>query len=176
VGMGLVLNGQLFRGATGAAGEVGYLPLAADANDRSSRRRGALESALGAAGIVASARAAGMRPPLTAQRIFGEARRGDPAAVEIVGRVADQIAVALAAIVPVVDPELVILGGGVGRNGDLLLERVRHHLEAISPFRPRLEISVLGEEAELQGAVALALRTAQDQLFDRPQGRGRPAV
>jgi predicted NBD/HSP70 family sugar kinase len=167
VGMGLVLNGQLFRGATGAAGEVGYLPWPADGNGRTSRRRGALESALGAPGIVAAARSAGMGPPLTAQRVFAEARKGNAVAARVVAEVADQMAVALAAIIPVVDPELVILGGGIGRNGDLLLDPVRRQLKEISPFRPRLETSVLGEEAELQGAVAMALRTAQDRLFSR---------
>jgi predicted NBD/HSP70 family sugar kinase len=67
----------------------------------------------------------------------------------------------------VVDPELVILGGGIGRNGDLLLEPVERELRAISPFQPRLEASALGEDAELTGAVALALQTAQDLLFTR---------
>jgi predicted NBD/HSP70 family sugar kinase len=86
--------------------------------------------------------------------------------------VAERIALAVAAVVPVVDPELVILGGGIGRNGDLLLEPVERELRAISPFQPRLEVSALGEDAELTGAVALALQTAQDLLFTR----GRRAV
>jgi len=86
--------------------------------------------------------------------------------------VAERIALAVAAVVPVIDPELVILGGGVGRNGDLLLEPVERELRAISPFQPRLEVSALGEDAELTGAVALALQTAQDLLFTR----GRRAV
>ena len=69
--------------------------------------------------------------------------------------------------VSVVDPELVILGGGVGRNGDLLLEPVRRELASLSPFQPRIEISALGEEAALNGAVATALQAAQDRLFVR---------
>jgi len=173
VGMGLVLNGELYRGATGAAGEVGYIPLAAaDPHDPANRRRGALESALGAKGIVEMARELGMRPPLSPKRILAAARRGDEKAREVVGHVAERIALAVAAVVPVIDPELVILGGGVGRNGDLLLEPVERELRAISPFQPRLEVSALGEDAELTGAVALALQTAQDLLFTR----GRRAV
>jgi predicted NBD/HSP70 family sugar kinase len=67
----------------------------------------------------------------------------------------------------VVDPELVILGGGIGRNGDLLLEPVEREVRALSPFHPRIEVSGLGEDAEVTGAVAMALQAAQDQLFSR---------
>ncbi len=178
VGMGLVLNGQLFRGSTGAAGEVGYLPLGnADPHGANARRRGALEGALGVEGVVALARAAGMRPPLNPRRIFDAARAGDARALGVVQSVAERIALAIAAIVPVVDPELVILGGGVGRNGDLLLEPVREELAELSPFRPRIEVSALGEDAELVGAVSMALDAAQDQLFSRTDGKGRiPAM
>jgi predicted NBD/HSP70 family sugar kinase len=168
VGMALVLNGELFRGATGAAGEVGYLPLAvADVHDPADRRRGALEGAVGARGVVAAARAAGMRAPLSAKGVFGAARRGDATALAVVATVAERIALAVAAVVPVVDPELVVLGGGIGRNGDLLLDPLERELREISPFHPRIEVSALGEDAELQGAVALALRSAQDRLFER---------
>lgn len=177
VGMGLVLNGELFRGATGAAGEVGYLPLGAlDPHGATVRRRGALEGELGAAGVVAAARAEGMRPPLTPRRIFDAARSGDAAALRVAGVVARRIALAIASIVPVIDPELVILGGGVGRNGDLLLDPVVHELEALSPFHPRVEVSALGEDAELVGAVSMALDAAQDRLFARTDGKGVMAV
>lgn len=168
VGMGLVLNGELYRGATGAAGEIGYLPLAAaDPHDPANRKRGALEGALGAAGIAATARGLGMKAPLTPKKVFAAARKGDERALGVVGLVTERIALAIAAVVPVVDPELVILGGGIGRNGDLLLEPVTRELRALSPFHPRIEVSPLGEDAELHGAVASALQAAQEQLFER---------
>jgi predicted NBD/HSP70 family sugar kinase len=167
VGAGIVVNGELFRGATGAAGEVGYLPLADTPIDRDLRRRGALDTSAGATGVVATARALGMRPPLSAKKVFAAARRGDRTAGEVVAREARLIALAIGAIVPIVDPELVILGGGIGSNGDLLLEPVGRELAAISPFRPRIDVSVLGEEATLHGAVSIALERAQDQLFSR---------
>jgi len=177
VGMGLVVNGRLFRGAHGAAGEVGYLPLAtADPHDPENLRHGALEGAVGAAGVVEVARSLGMQAPLTPRKIFNAARKGDPPARKVVELVADRIALAIAAVVPVVDPELVILGGGIGRNGDLLLERVERELSTLSPFHPRIEISALGEDAELNGAVATALQEAQDQLFARADARGGIAV
>jgi predicted NBD/HSP70 family sugar kinase len=176
VGMGLVLGGELYRGATGVAGEVGYLPLAADPHELRNRRRGALESALGAEAVVAAARAEGMKAPLTPLRVFAAARKSDPRALRVVGIVAERIALTLAAVVPVVDPSLVILGGGVGRNGDLLLEPVRRELAELSPFHPAVEVSALGEDAGLVGAVSMALRAAQDRLFARSSGRGGIAV
>jgi len=72
--------------------------------------------------------------------------------------------------VPIVDPELVVLGGGIGRNGDLLLEPVTQALRAMTPFAVRLEVSPLGEEAVVLGAVWMALQAAQDLLFTRTNG------
>ncbi|MEO8475660.1 MAG: ROK family transcriptional regulator [Actinomycetota bacterium] len=177
VGLGLVLNGELFRGARGAAGEIAYLPIGApDPHERRSRRRGTLERSLGADGVVVAARLEGMKPPLTAKKVFAAARRGDDRALRVVAGVAEHIAVAIAAVVPVVDPELVILGGGIGHNGDLLLAPVISELRALSPFAPRVDVSALGEDAAVVGAVAMALRAAQDRLFARTDARGGIAV
>lgn len=168
VGMGLVLNGELYRGSGGAAGEVGYLPLVGtDVRDPSSRRRGPLDAAGSAAGVVSTAQRFGMTPPLTAKKVFAEARRGDRKAKRVVASEAKRIALAVAAVASVVDPELVILGGGIGANGDLLLDPVEREMHAISPFRPRIATSVLREEATLHGSVSMALHAAHDQLFSR---------
>ena len=64
------------------------------------------------------------------------------------------------------DPDLVILGGGIGHNADLLLDPVTRELRACSPFRPRIAVSALGDDAVLQGALATALAAAQGRLFD----------
>jgi predicted NBD/HSP70 family sugar kinase len=168
VGMGLVLDGALFRGSTGAAGEVGYLPLSGtDLKDPTSRRRGPLDVAASASGVVEAAKKLGMAPPLTAKRVFNAARAGDAKARRVVRAEAGRIALTIAAIASVVDPELVILGGGIGGNGDLLLEPVERSLRSISPFRPRIESSALREEATLHGSVYMALQAARDQLFAR---------
>lgn len=168
VGMGVVVDGRLYRGASGAAGEIAYLPLAvADPRDAANRRRGALERAIGADGVVATARRMGMADARTPRGIFAAARRGDRTARRVVEAVAEQVALAIAAVVPVLDPELVVLGGGIGRNGDLLLEPVEHELRKLSPFTPRIEASALGNEATVLGAVAAAREAAQDLLFER---------
>ena len=101
--------------------------------------------------MVAAARRLGMTPPLTAKRVFAAARKGDAQGQRGRAHEAERIALAIAAIAPVVDPELVILGGGIGGNGDLLLEPVEQELRELSPFRPRIEVSALGEEATLHG-------------------------
>jgi len=168
VGLGIVIGGELHRGHSGAAGEVGYLPLVGtDPVQPRSRRRGALDEMAGASALVDRARRIGMTPPLTAKSVFESARVGDAKARRIVEFESDRIALTIAAVTAVLDPELVILGGGIGSNGDLLLEPVVAKLRAVSPFRPRIEISSLRQDATLHGAVWQALQAAQDQLFDR---------
>lgn len=168
VGAGLVLGGELYRGSTGAAGEVGYLPIGvAEPRDPVYRRRGALDTAAGATGVVTTARELGMSPPLSAKNVFAAARRGDAIAQRVVQIEAERIALAIASIVPVIDPELVILGGGIGRNAELLLEPIERELRAMSPFAPRVEISPLGADAVVDGAVWMALQAAQERLFSR---------
>jgi len=168
VGLGLVVDGRLYRGAGGAAGEVGYLPICeGDPHDPAHRSRGQFEEAAAASGVVRHARELGMAGRLTAQTIFGAARRGDDRARAVVAAEARRLAFAIAVIVPVVNPALVILGGGIGGNGDLLLAPIEEELGLLTPFRPRLAVSRLGEEAVLAGAVAAALAAAQDRLFSR---------
>jgi predicted NBD/HSP70 family sugar kinase len=166
VGMGLVLDGKLYRGASGAAGEVGYLPIGADPHDPQVRRRGAFEEAVNGAAVVRSAGQAGLAGSLSAKKVFALARRGDPVAGRVVGDEARRLATGLAVVMAVVDLELIILGGGVGGNADLLLPPIERELRTLSPVRPRLAVSALGEDAVLQGAVATALEVAQRRLFD----------
>jgi predicted NBD/HSP70 family sugar kinase len=168
IGIGIVLGGQLYRGARGAAGEIGYLPIGPwDPHDRATRRRGPFEEAAAAAGIVRAAAELGMVGPRTAEAVFSAARRGDPIALRAVEGEARLLAVGIAIIAPVLDPELVIVGGGVGRSGDLLLDPIERELHALSPFRPRILLGALGEDAVLHGAVATALETGRREVFAR---------
>src|SRR5919201_780088 len=102
---------------------------------------------------------------------FSAARRGNRAAQQVVDLEARRLALAIATITPVVDPELVILGGGVGRNGDLLLERIERELSQLQPFRPAIAVSTLGDDAVLQGAVSIALAAARERVLNRVPGR-----
>ena len=168
IGMALVIDGRIYRGAHGAAGEVGYMPIgAADPHDAANRRRGALEESAAATGIVHNARRLGMRPPLTPERIFAAARRGNATATSVVQAEAVLLSLAIAMVTPVIDPEMVILGGGIGRNGDLLVEPIERELRQLLPFRPRVAVSALGDDAVLRGAIATALEVARDRVFAR---------
>src|SRR5579864_9850499 len=108
-----------------------------------------------------------MRPPLTPERIFTAARRGHAVALRVVEAEAARLALAIAAVTPVLDPEMVILGGGIGRNGDLLVEPIERELRQLLPFRPPVAVSALGEDAVLRGAIATALEVARDRVFAR---------
>jgi predicted NBD/HSP70 family sugar kinase len=172
IGMALVIDGQLYRGAHGAAGEIAYMPLGmGDPHDPANRRRGAFEEAAAAAGVVRIAKKLGMRPPLSPEKIFTAARRGSAVASRVVEAEAARLALAIATVTPVLDPELVILGGGIGRNGDLLLEPIERELRQLLPFRPRVVVSALGEDAVLRGAVATALEVARERVFARSPGK-----
>ena len=103
--------------------------------------------------------------PYDPRTIFAEARGGDRVAREVVEEVARRIALHVAPIAAVADVALVVLGGGLGANGDLLLEPVRRLLTGWMPYPPRVEVSSLGEAAVLTGALAVGLRSALDSVF-----------
>jgi predicted NBD/HSP70 family sugar kinase len=125
-----------------------------------------LEEQTGASAVMRDVRSTGLRPARSPKSVFAAAARGSADAAAVVRREADRIALAIAAVAPVLDPELVILGGGIGSNPDLLAP-VDARLREISPFRPRLATTQLGADAVLHGAVSTALQAAQDQLFTR---------
>jgi predicted NBD/HSP70 family sugar kinase len=171
IGMGIVVDGTLFRGAHGAAGEVGYLPYGWPTdgipdNGYAKPRQGMLEAAAAARSIVeiAAANGCGAR---TAREVFRLAREGDGCALHAVHEEAGRLAFVVAAAAAVIDPELVVLGGGVGTNTDLLQEPMERMLGKTTPLVPRIVTGQLGEDAVLAGAIATALRTAQDVVFDR---------
>jgi predicted NBD/HSP70 family sugar kinase len=162
IGMGLVLDRKLHRGAHGAAGEIAFLPLGAESDDtRDARRRGALESAASAAAVVRSARQAGIRSR-SARNVFTAAATGDSTAREVVAREAAIVARALAAIVAVVDPELIVLGGGIGRAPGFA-DEVSAELAQLSPVAPEVRPSALGEDVVVDGCLAVG----GERLWDR---------
>jgi len=162
IGMGLVLEGKLHRGAHGAAGEIAFLPVADDELDqRDARRRGALESAASAAAVVRAAQRAGTRLR-SARSVFAAAAAGDERAQEVVAEQASIVARALASIVAVVDPELIVLGGGIGRAAGFA-EEVGAALARLSPVVPDVLPSALGENAVVDGCLAVG----GDQLWER---------
>ncbi|HEV2374731.1 MAG TPA: ROK family transcriptional regulator [Streptosporangiaceae bacterium] len=155
IGMGLVIGGQLFRGAHGVAGEIAYMPMTGGhgTDPEDARRRGALEAAASAPAVVRAARRAGMRGQVTARRVFTAAAKGDARAAAVVAEEASLVARVLCAVVTVVDPELLVLGGGVGQAPGFAAAVMRE-LGRITPVMPEVRVSALGNEAVVDGCLA----------------------
>lgn len=167
IGMGVMIEDRVVRGAHGAAGEICYLPLVGDPFDPRHRVHGGLEDEIGAAGIVAAFNEGrGPRDPelSAAHEVFELARAGHAGAQAVVDHVAARLGTAIATVCAILDPELVVLGGGIG-SSPLLLSPVRGAAASLIPVTPRIETSLLGDRAALQGAIALALQAARRSLL-----------
>lgn len=166
IAAGVFANGKLIHGGNWTAGEVGYMhvPLAAEEPARTGQP-GALESVIGGEGIRRqwTSVSAGHSSPtsLTATDIFARANTGDPLAKRILEHSAQLLAYAVYNISLVLNSSLFVLGGGVGVSGPLcnstnqILERYNE------PSRPKLVLSSLGTDAQLMGAIRLALTKAK---------------
>jgi predicted NBD/HSP70 family sugar kinase len=175
IGMGVIIDGELYRGAHGAAGEVGYLPLGDDdgeagATRRDARRRGILEEAASADAVVRTAKRLGMAGATSAKRVFAAARAGDELALAAVDAEAQRLALVVGTVAAIVDPEFVLLGGGVGSNIDLLRPPLERRLAELTPLAPPVAEGELGQDATVLGAVASALDTARDLVFEQRAG------
>ena len=102
--------------------------------------------------------------------MFELARAGDGDAGAVVEHIAARLGSAIATVCAILDPELVVLGGGIG-SSPLLLSPVRGAAAALVPLTARIETSLLGDQAALRGAIAFALHAARSQLI--PQGAPR---
>ncbi len=157
VGGGIVLGGELRRGGHGMAAEIGHVTLVTDGRPCGCGRRGCLEQYASGSALVAAA------PPDTDGPMLAEqAQSGDAGAVRLFEELGTHLGVGLASLVAVLDPEVIVLGGGVAEVGDLLLTPVRTALLAELPGgperpAPRLVPALLGNTAGLVGAAHLAL-------------------
>jgi predicted NBD/HSP70 family sugar kinase len=178
IGMGIIIDGNLYRGAHGAAGEVGYLPLAGEDGDaradRDARLRGILEAATSADAVVRTAKRLGMAGASSAKRVFAAARAGDKLALAAVESEGERLALVVGTIAAILDPEFVLLGGGVGSNIDLLRPPLERRLAELTPLGPRIAEGQLGQDAIVLGAVASALDTALDLVFEQRVGGDAP--
>ena len=154
LGAGLVLRGELHRGHNGAAGELDYA------------RVGLTEDIDPCAEAVSTlARALGAPAPHDPRSIFAAARSGDPVARDVVENECRRIALHIVPLAAVTDIGLVVLGGGIGANGDLLYDGIRELLRSWLPSPPRVEASSLGDAAVLTGGLAVGLRAARENVF-----------
>ena len=165
IGMGLVIEGNLHRGVHGVAGEIAYMPISAGqgSDPEDARRRGTLEAAGSAAAVVRAARRSGMRGSVSARRVFEAAAAGDERAAAVVADEAALVARAVCAIVTVVDPELVVLGGGIGQAPGFAAA-VAADLRKLAPVLPEVRVSALGTEAVVDGCLASGAELAWQRL------------
>ncbi len=166
IGLGLVLDGKLHRGAHGVAGEIAYMPISEPqgADEQDARRRGTLEAAGSAPAVVRAARRAGMRGPVSALRVFEAAARGDERAAAVVAAEARLVAKAISAVVTVVDPALVVLGGGIGQAPGFAAA-VTAELRGLAPVLPEVRVSALGTDAVIDGCLASGAELAWTRLI-----------
>ncbi len=164
IGAGIIMGGALYTGHNQAAGEIGYLPPSVEYLGRCYEEFGALENLASGAGIAASARQLlekeGRPVPaegVSAEDVFGAARRGEAWAQHVVGDTVDYLSLAIAGVSALLNPEMVVLGGGVARSADLLIEPILERLHGVVPFVPRLVASSLDRRAAALGAIMLVL-------------------
>jgi glucokinase len=159
VGGGVVIDGSLYRGASGNGGELGHVTV--DWRGRQCRgcgRRGCLEAYVSGTSIAERAQEAGL-PFATAEDVASAARDGDAGAGALWRETVEALACGLISIVNLFEPELVVLGGGVTRSGELLVEPVREAVRA-GAMRPAGEavdvvLSPFGDRVGVVGAAAI---------------------
>ncbi|WP_327681585.1 ROK family transcriptional regulator [Kitasatospora sp. NBC_00458] len=167
IGAAIVIAGRLHRGFTGGAGEVGYMPVPGAPVVRDVRRRnsGGFQELVGAPAVRVLAREHGLGAP-TAEESLAKALETPGAGDAFLTELAGRLAVGLAVIVAVVDPQLVVVSGGVPTaGGERLRALVEEELARISIARPEVRGSTLSGSPVLLGALQRALAAAREAVF-----------
>lgn len=172
VGGGIVIDGRVLSGATGMAGELGHMTIVPDleAIQCGCGQTGCLETVSSATGIIRMANDAVARgdktmladlKAITAKDVFDAARANDETALRIVQRAAYYLAKSMAMVSLVVNPNRFVVGGGVSKAGDLLLDPVRDAFRKLAPERAQEGVDIvaarLGNDAGMIGAAGLCL-------------------
>jgi N-acetylglucosamine repressor len=194
IGTGLVLDGQLYRGARNGAGELGHTAVAADGPTCSCGRVGCLESLASGSAIEYMARTAlpdvprqgGSTPEsarITAEVVFRRAQAGDTAAAAIVDTALNYLAIGIGNMVNLINPDQVILGGGITRSGSYFmahfLPKIRPRLVPEQNGQVQFALSESNEDSGLRGAATLVIQQLFGAVHSIPGGRdgrtGRPS-
>jgi glucokinase-like ROK family protein len=164
IGSGIIIDGALYRGSTEASGEIGHMIPGREFLGKDYLNFGALESVASGTGIAERARRAleSRRGSLDlenllAEEVFKAARQGQDWALTIINETADYLAIAIANLAVSFDPELIVLGGGVTRSADLLVEPILRRINGMIPAPLKLVISDLGLRGAVMGAITNVL-------------------
>jgi glucokinase len=173
VGGGIVINGKPWSGFHNVGSEIGHITLELDGEPCSCGNKGCLERYCSATAIIRMARQALAVHPeslmmelcqnnlenVNAKLVFDAAREGDETALKIFRRYVKYMAQAVNNIIAFLDPEVIVLGGGISKAGDFLLDAIRAEVPQYLMFKtmphPRIEIASLGAEAGIIGAAML---------------------
>ncbi len=154
IGAGIIIDGKLYRGTSGLAGQVSLLPFGADPFEAESLRSGALERAAATAAIVQSYKKASTIQA-TVPEVIELANADNEAAIEALDCACLQIARAVIATVVIVDPEVLVLGGSIGKRSEIH-HRVEDYAAQLSSKLVNLRSTCLGQNAPIMGGVRLA--------------------
>jgi glucokinase-like ROK family protein len=189
IGTGLVLDGQLYRGARNGAGELGHTAVAADGPTCSCGRVGCLESLASGSAIeqmamtlLVDAEEPGTSRPrkITAETVFRRAQAGDAAATAIVDTALNYLAIGIANMVNIVNPDQVILGGGITRSGDYFMEqflpKIKPRLVPEQNGQVQFALSESNEDSGLRGAATLVIQQLFGAVRPIPGGGDGPAA
>jgi len=181
VGAGLLLDGHIYRGATGSAGEIGHLTIDPNGTLCTCGNRGCLETFASGTAIARLAREAVAKnqptqlaqikqDQITAKNVADAARRGDLTAQQIIAEAGAQLGVALAGLVNLINPNMVVVGGGVAQIGDLFLEPVRREVKRRSlpgsVNTMQITTALLGRRSIGMGALVQAISIALHRIAD----------
>ena len=171
VGGGIIINGKILSGATGAGGEIGHIHLEDDETECCGcKKKGCLEQYASATGIARLARrrlAKDDAPSClrgrenSAKTVFDAVKAGDAVAIEIAEQFGDYLGKGLAAVAAVVNPEVFVIGGGVSKAGEILLQFVEPAFQKYVFYpcgKAQFKLATLGNDAGIYGAAALILK------------------
>jgi predicted NBD/HSP70 family sugar kinase len=178
IGLGILVGGALLRGGHFAAGEIGYLPLGSDPFMPLSLERGALECAIGAAGIVQRYALAGGAAGLKVHEIFERYTLGERAALVTIQETARLATLLVLTVSAVIDPDRIVFGGNIGGRPELVA-LINAQLPQVTQRPLRVESGRLGANATVIGAAAIALGDMHNSLFsasDQPKRIGLPLL
>jgi len=171
VGSGIILNGKILTGSNGMGGELGHLPVNRDEAELCNcGGRGCVEMYASATGLVRLAkRHLAVSEELSVLRVSGNftakdvldaAKAGDELAEIVVDEAMNYLAVGLTMLTYTVDPEVYVIGGGVSKAGEYLLDKLRVHYDRyikLSAKRAKICLATLGNDAGIYGAAKLVL-------------------
>ncbi|MFJ6796807.1 ROK family protein [Streptomyces sp. NPDC091268] len=181
VGAGLVINGQIYRGPGGTAGEIGHITLDESGPVCRCGNRGCLET-FAAARYVLPLLQSSHGPELTMERVVELAREGDPGCRRVITDVGRHIGSGVASLCNLLNPSRVVLGGSLADAGELVLAPIRESVGRYAIPSAARQLSVLtgslGGRAEVLGALALVLSEMGDStlLTENVSGVRAPAV